>query len=463
MLTYFFNDIGSECLYEHLCKCLKKDIGLGNIAVGERLPSKRGFAKNLNISTITVENAYSRLIDEGYIYSIPKKGYFVADLKIPAATKKKNGRICDSPSCENIKTDLADNHTNPETFPFSVWAKIMREVMANLPVKLMTNSPAEGVPELRQEIALTLKKFRGMNVSPDNIIVGAGTDHLYRLIIELLGYDLTYAVEDPGYKKLSRIYKGANAKCVFIPMDEKGINAESLRNSGAQVVHISPTHHFPTGIVTPISRRYELLGWAAGDDSRFIIEDDFDSEFRMTGTPIPSLQSIDVLDKVIYMNTFTKSLASTIRVSYMVLSDSLMEKFRREMSIYSNTVSTFEQYTLAEFLRGGYFETHINRMRKYYRTLRDSLLTAIAKSSLRKHVTISEENSGLHFLMHLNTDEADSAISERAQKFGIKLTFLSEYYHEPSTECEHTLVINYSGLKTENVEETVTDMENVLF
>lgn len=458
MLTYFFNDIGSDSLYEHLYKCIKNDIEQGILKAGDKLPSKRSFAKNLNISTITVENAYSQLISEGYIYSIAKKGYYVAEIDGDFAKSQENEhkRLFDNKeSNQDFSINFAGNHTNPDTFPFSIWTKLMREVMTDLPNSLMKTSCASGIYKLREEIAKHLKKFRGMNVSADNIIIGAGTDYLYRLIIELLGYDKSYSLEDPGYKKLYRIYKGANVKCNFIPINKNGIIVDKLRESKADIVHISPSHHFPSGITTPISRRYEIIGWAAANKNRYIIEDDFDSEFRMTGKPIPSLQSIDVIEKVIYMNTFTKSLASTIRISYMVLPPHLTKKFQEKMNFYSCTVSNFEQYTLLRFLKDGYFERHINRMRKYYRSLRDMLLSEIEKSSLSKISTITEENSGLHFLMKIKTELSDEKIREIAIKNNIKLSLLSEFYQNPTEECKSTLVINYSGIKPEAIEKSV--------
>ena len=221
------------------------------------------------------------------------------------------------------------------------------------------------------------------------------------------------------------------------------------------MLHISPSHHFPTGIVTPVSRRYELLAWAAESPERYIIEDDYDSEFRFSGRPIPSLQSIDNLDKVIYINTFSKSLTSTIRISYMVLPKELMELYRRELSFYSCTVSNFEQYTLASFINQGYFEKHINRMRNYYRAQRDRVMTAIKNHPLYGKVDIKEEDSGLHFLMSVETDLRDEELTENAKAKGVKLTCLSHYYNNKATASQHTLLINYSGITKDKVDEAV--------
>ncbi len=458
MLTYSFSDIGSDTLYEHLYKCIKNDIIQGHLAAGEKLPSKRNFAKNLNISTITVENAYAQLISEGYLYTIPKKGYFVSDLSnivrdVPVINSENFTVL--TTTTQKYFADFLSNQTNPDNFPFSIWAKLMREIITERSESLMMNSPSGGIMELRLAIAKHLKQFRNITVSPEQIIIGAGTEYLYGLLIQLLGHDKIYAVEDPGYKKIYKIYKSNGVDCVYIPVEKQGIDVTVLEDSNADIVHISPSHHFPTGIITPISRRYELLGWAAKKDSRYIIEDDYDCEFRLMGKPIPSLQSIDAMEKVIYMNTFTKSLASTIRISYMVLPKHLLERFYATLGFYSCTVSNFEQYTLATFINEGYYEKHINRMRNYYRKQRDYLLTCIKNSPLSSLVTIMEEDSGLHFLMKINTDLSDEELIHSAMQNGIRISCLSQYYYDSESAPDHIIIMNYSAIEQSKIEEAV--------
>lgn len=457
MLTYSFENIGSDCLYEYLYKCIKNDIIHGNLAPGTKLPSKRSFAKNLNISTITVENAYGQLVSEGYLHAIPKKGYFVADLTniVKGTPSLSSENIQIAADKTHYFADFTSNQTSPDNFPFSIWAKLTREIMASRSAELMTNSPCGGILELRRAIAEHLKQFRGMTVLPEQIIVGAGTEYLYGLLIQLLGRDRIYAVEDPGYQKVAQIYKSNNVICHHIPIDENGIRISALEDSHADIMHISPSHHYPTGIITPISRRYELLGWAAKSDSRYIIEDDYDCEFRLMGKPIPSLQSIDVSEKVIYMNTFTKSLASTIRISYVVLPKHLIERYYAKLYFYSCTVSNFEQYTLATFLNEGYFEKHINRMRNFYRTLRDMLLEYIKNSPLSSRVSISEEDSGLHFLMYVDTTRSDEELIRAAASRGIRITCLSQYYHGETVADSHAIVMNYSGVDPKTIPEAL--------
>jgi GntR family transcriptional regulator/MocR family aminotransferase len=467
MLTYSFENIGSESLYEHLYKCIRTDILSGSLQPDYKLPSKRTFSKNLGVSTITVENAYAQLMAEGYIYSLPKKGYYVSDIATFSPAVKKTATMPEKNFSKNSqpapeKMDFSTNHTSAENFPFYTWAKLMKDVMADSGKQLLVPSPAAGIYKLRQAIAQHLYDFRGMNVSPEQIIVGAGTEYLYSLLIQLLGRDKTFAVEDPGYSKIRLIYESNNVRCMCVPLDNDGIKISALNECNADILHLSPSHHYPTGIVTPISRRYELLGWASKSDSRYIIEDDYDSEFRLLGKPIPSLQSIDVLDKVIYMNTFTKSLTPTIRISYMVLPMPLMEKFNRQLNFYSCTVSNFEQFTLARFINEGHFEKHINRMRIFYRNQRDLLIDTIKKSPVSKHVTIQEKDAGLHFLMQIKTDMTDSELIKKAEEAGLKVTCLSQYYYNASIAVNHTLVINYSALEPEMIPTAVKMLTEIL-
>lgn len=458
MLTYSFENKGNLSLYEYLYKQIKEDIINRKLRSGDKLPSKRAFAKHLNISTITVENAYAQLMAEGYIYSVAKSGYYVSDITPSEnryADKAMRISVTNAQSKAKYKADFVSNAAANENFPFSTWAKVMRETLSDKADKLMINSPSVGVAELRNAIADYLFQFRGMNVDPERIIIGAGTEYLYGIIIQLLGFDKKYAVEDPGYRKISEIYKANRVNCVHIPLDKSGINISRLEKSGADVLHISPSHHFPTGIVTPVSRRYELLSWAAESDSRYIIEDDYDSEFRLSGKPIPPLQSIDAQDKVIYINTFSKSLTSTIRISYMILPEGLMKVYKENLSFYSCTVSTFEQYTLAAFISKGYFEKHINRMRNFYRSQRDVIMSCIKKQPHFDRVKIREEHSGLHFILSVDTEVSDSELVARAAQKEIKISCLSGYYHKTPKNSDRSIIINYSAIASADIETAI--------
>ena len=452
MLTYELKKAPGLPLYESLYRCIRQDIRSGKLKAGEKLPSKRALAANLEVSKVTVEGAYNQLLAEGYIRSREKAGYFVEAID-PVS--------CDTPSempPPAEKKPMIDLVSNvPARFPFSVWSRLQREVMLDLGEKLLLPLPNQGLWELRQAIASHLAQFRGMQVSPSCVLIGAGTDFLYNLLIQLLGRDKCYAVEEPGYGKIRKIYAAGGVKCVSALMDEKGVIPAALAN--AQVLHFSPSHHFPTGAVTPLSRRQALLAWAEETNDRFIIEDDYDSEFRFHSRPLAAMQSLDSSGKVIYMNTFSKTLAPSIRISYMILPPALMARFQETLGFYSCTVPSFEQYTLARFLTEGYFEKHINRMRKFYKARRNRLLSAIAASPLGKHLTILEENAGLHFLLQVDTQLSDNNLVRRCEKAGIRIRSLGSYYHDGAAKQDtHCLVANYSGLD----ETALSALESIL-
>lgn len=448
MLTYVFDNSDTP-LYEQVYKHIKSDIISGILSPGEKLPSKRSFARNNGISTITIQNAYDQLISEGYVFTVPKKGYYVANInemsRVPAGTSiKLDINIPEKPA--KFRFDLSNNKINPDNFPFSIWAKLLRETMSERSRELMEVSPTGGIYELRAAIADYLKSFRGMLVDPDQIVIGAGTEYLYGLLIQILGKNKKYCIENPGYKKLAQIYKQYHIECGFADIDDSGISVDSLHKSGADIAHISPNHHFPTGITMPANRRYEVLAWANEEAGRYIIEDDYDSEFRANGKPLPTLFSIDACEKVIYMNTFSKSLTPTIRISYMILPVHLANIFYSRLSFYSCTVSNFEQYTLASFINRGYFEKHINRMRLYYIRQRKRLISCIENSSLKDKCEIIENKSGLHFLLRLRTDIPDEVLKEKMKESGIKIQSLSEFYLSDEGAKEHYFIINYSNI-----------------
>ncbi len=457
MLTYNFTNKGSDSLYEYLYKCIKNDILQGNLGINEKLPSKRSFAKNLGIGVITVENAYEQLMAEGYIYSIPKKGFYVTDLSEMEIKPSVTSKCVQIPSVKknSYLADFTSNQTDSEIFPFSIWSKTMRELLNENQEQLMINPPCDGIMELRQSIADHLHAFRAMSVKPEQIIVGAGTEYLYGLLIQLLGNDKIYGIENPGYPKISKIYESLHVSYSAIDIDEAGVCIDSLEEHQINIMHLSPSHHFPTGIVTPISRRYELLGWAAKDADRYIIEDDYDSELRLNGKPIPTLQSIDVSDKVIYMNTFTKTLSSTVRISYMVLPSSLADEFYRKLSFYSCTVSNFEQYVLARFMQSGSFEKHLNRLRNYYQNKRDAILAVFKRTPLDRYITVKEEDSVVHFMIKIDTKKNENDFIVDAKAHGIKLAPLSKYFinDENKIDRENTYVINYSSIDLKKIEE----------
>ena len=445
MLTYALTKTGGISLYEQLYRRVKDDILTGRLATGEKLPSKRALAAHLEVSVITVKNAYEQLMAEGYIYGMEKKGYYVSPVQRPLTAPAHRQEA--APPAEHVwEMDLVTNSIAAEDFPFTVWARLMRQTILEQGTGLLRPMPPQGAPELRRAIAAYLRQFRGMTVDEEQIIIGAGTEQLYNMLVQLLGRDKRYAVEDPGYGKIARIYRSNQAEVVSVPLDGAGLSVSALDEAGADVVHISPSHHYPTGIVMPIARRQELLRWAAQGDDRFILEDDYDSEFRFVGRPIPTLFSVDEAGRVIYLNTFSKTIAPSIRISYMVLPHRLLAAFREKLGFYASTVSGFEQYTLARFMAEGYYEKHLNRMRKRYHQKRDAVIACIRGGPLAERARITEEDAGLHFLMTLDTTLPDGVLRRRAAQRGVRLAMLSEYYNDPDDAPPHVLVVNYSGI-----------------
>ena len=454
MLTYELKKSPGVPFYEALYRCIREDILSGVLKPGEKLPSKRALAQNLEVSKITVEAAYNQLLAEGFIASREKVGYFVESVEHHAAHRPAI-QPEPQPEKQSFLLDLTANGT--EHFPFSVWSRLQREVMLDYGEKLLLPLPNQGIPELRQAIADHLAAFRGMHVDPNNILIGAGTDFLYNLLIQLLGRDKIYAVEEPGYGKIRKIYAAGGVDCISAPMDDKGVIPGGLGQ--AEVLHCSPSHHFPSGLVTPVSRRRELLNWAR--EGRWIIEDDYDSEFRFDAHPKPAMQTMDGGSRVIYMNTFSKSLAPSIRISYMVLPGDLMTQFRRRLGFYSCTVPSFEQYTLARFLSRGHFEKHINRMRKFYRQRRNTVVSLLENCAFSESLTILEQDAGLHFLLQVKTPLTDRQLTEALAGAGIRIRALSEYYHD-SRQDLHSLVVNYSGIREEDLQRALEALAKIM-
>lgn len=447
MLTYYFPADHKVAMYEYLYKCIKKDIIEHKLSAHEKLPSKRAFAKHLQVSLITIENAYNQLLIEGYIYSIEKRGYFVNEITYPDIPDIKPIPHFE-PKPEHFFIDLKTNSVSPDNFPFSTWSKLTRQILTTQDPILLTRAPQNGCLSLREAISNHLYAFSGMSVSPDQIVIGAGTEYLYNLVIQLLGRHHTYALENPGHRSIAKVYQLNNLNYHYIPLDQSGLKTSDLYKSQAKIVHISPAHHYPTGITMPIKRRLEILQWA-NDRHAYIIEDDYDSEFRLRGKPFSCLFQIDQNERVIYINTFSKTLAPSFRISYMVLPSHLVSLYYQNLGFYSCSVSNFEQIILAEFMKQGYFEKHINRMRNYYKTIRDEFLKQLKYSSIYPHIEITEENAGLHFLMHYHNSKSDEDIIKKAKSIGLHITTLSQFYNQPFHS--QTLVINYSGLSMKQI------------
>ena len=345
--------------YLQLYESLRERITQGVWAYGERLPSRRETAREERLSVITVEHSYELLCQEGYIEARPRSGYYVmyrpldgfAQVSPPAARPAPPARY-------------AAGQEN--SFPFSVLARTMRRVMTEYGEALLSKSPNTGCDALRQAVARYLARNRGMNAAPEQIVIGSGAEYLYGLVVEMLGRDRVYAIESPSYEKIEQVYRAKGVQCDLLPLAHDGIRSDALAATGASVLHITPYRSFPSGVTASASKRREYIHWAA-EGERFIVEDDFESEFSLLRKPEETVFSQSKKENVIYLNTFTRTVSPAIRVGYMVLPVRLIPLFSRTVGFYSCTVPAFEQYVLAELMDNGDFERHINRIRRVER------------------------------------------------------------------------------------------------
>ena len=455
MRTYALNAAEKRPLYEQLYSAIKDDILQGRIGGGEKLPSKRALAEHLNISCITVENAYAQLLAEGYLSSRPRSGYYAQSLQTLPIMTSAAVVIPEQPP--------AAPSASAEHFPFSVWTKLMRGVLLDKREQLLQPVPNLGLYELRRAIAGMLLRSRGLAADPACIVIGAGAEYLYNILIQLLGRDRVYGLEDPGHRKVAYVYEANGVKSVPVELDENGVSIQALQRSGAAVMHLSPGHQYPTGIVMPIWRRRQLMGWLAEKEDRWLIEDDYDSEFRFGGRPVATMFSMDDVGRVIYMNTFSKTLSPSLRISYMILPKPLMERYQQLLGFYSCTVPSFEQLTLARFLDEGYFEKHVSRMRRHYRVLRDGFLQLLERSAYAHKICVQGIDAGLHMLLQLETSLSDEEVEARLGTVGVRAAALARYKQDPASgKRQGCMVVSYSDLEEQQLPQLVKLLEELV-
>lgn len=429
-------------LYERIYRALKADILTGTLKIGDRLPSKRALAEELDVSLITVANAYEQLIAEGYVRAEQRSGYYV---------QYSGGVVELNPLPEPIYEERPPEDESAETsgvFPFSVWTRLMRRVILEKGTALLQPVQNGGAYELRSAISGYLYRARGLYQPPERIIIGSGAEYMYNLLIQLLGREKRYASENPGFPKLPKIYALNDVDFEPISLDEYGVNVSELREKRVDIAHISPAHHFPTGIVMPISRRLELARWAM-DGGKFIIEDEYDSEFRWSGKPLPALFGQGAEGRIIYINTFSQTIAPSVRISYMCLPKELYEQWRQCLGFYACSVPVFEQFTLAKFIADGYFERHLSRVKKYFRCIRELVIQLLERFD---GVEITESNVGLHFTARIFED-SEKIVSE-CEQYGIKITPITQYYVDNSLipdEMNKLFVVNFASANEERL------------
>lgn len=443
-------------LYEQLYRHIVAEIRDGKIAAGERLPSKKALAAHLKVSQTTVETAYGMLVAEGYVVSRPRSGFYackVERLSPPIAPLRiAPPALAADPT---YRYSFGTSGVDTKSFPYATWAKLTRETVYQHPDLLQIGSN-QGDEALREVLAKYLHEYRAVRCDARQIVVGAGVEYLLDMLCQLLDPDCQIAVENPCYPKAHTIFANNSKVVLPIGVDRGGMRVDTLVGTEAACAYVTPSHQFPTGAVIPAGRRTQLLNWAAQVPDRYIIEDDYDSEFRYSGKPIPSLQGLDQHGRVVYLSTFSRSIAPSIRIAYMVLPPALLERYRQRFGRYRCTVSRFEQHVLARFIEGGHLARHLNRMRTLYRRRKDSLLHSLGLHFPASSYTVSGTQTGLHLMLQIHTGQPGAALLAAAVRAGVRITTLSDYLIAPEPRLPSaSFVLGYCGMEPDEIDAAI--------
>lgn len=450
-------------LYEKIYEYIKKEIVEGKMTRGEKLPSTRRLSENLAVSRSTVEMAYDQLLAEGYIKAEPCRGFFVCDITELYRLKRQSDmpKACESrKKAEKWMVDFSPYAIDTDNFPYNIWRKINKNILLDDREELLLSGNGQGEYELRSAIAVYLHQARGVNCSPEDIIIGAGNEYLEILLAQLLGREKIILMENPGYPKAYRTFLNMGYTVKTVPVAEGGLTLENVSRENPDLIYMMPSHQFPMGTVMPLKQRLELLRWASEAENRYLIEDDHDSEFRYRGKPIPSLQSIDRYGRVVYLGTFSKSIAPSLRISYMVLPPRLMEKYHSECDFYSTTVPRMQQEVLREFIEEGHFERHLNKMRGIYRNRHDYLLGELKKCSWVKK--ISGDYAGLHLLVQVDTALTEKELCRLAAEKGVRILGISKFLFPELPNADSIVLLGYGKLSEQKVRQGLELLSAVL-
>ncbi len=439
-------------LYEQIYSFIKHDIQSGRIACGEKLPSTRALAKHLEVSRSTAALAYEQLLSEGFIESVPCRGFFAAQIEElyhlrPAKAKEEKEKA----DGKAYRYDFTPNGVDLTGFPYNVWRKLSRDILMDDRTELFRSGDSRGEYGFRNAVCNYLYQARGVNCTPGQVIIGAGSDYLFMLLSMILGTDHKIAFEDPTYKQAYRLAQSLSYETVPVTMDKSGMEVTRLSGTDADIAYVTPSHQYPTGIVMPMKRRLELLKWAGEKDGRYIVEDDYDSEFRYKGKPIPALQGYDRMEKVIYLGTFSKSIAPAIRLSYMVLPNPLLRIYQERHRFVNSTVSKVDQMIVQRFLEDGYYERHLNKMRALYKNRHDTLSDALRP--LSGICRVFGEHAGVHLLLAFENGKTEEELILRAKERGIKVYGLSDYRILKDPAARPTVLLGYANLAEEQIKD----------
>ena len=437
---------GKTPLYDQLYRHIAGAIQSGALSPGAKLPSKRRMCALAGVSMSTVETAYSLLAAEGYVLARPRSGYVCAHLLPPAPeVPALSPDPAPAPPPSRWAFDCSTSAVDTSVFPFSSWARITKEAVYENPGLLQRGHPQGDLP-LRAALAELLAQYRGVRCSPEQIVVGAGADHLLSLLLQLLPEHRAVALEDPGYPAAYAAAALHGRRAVPIPVDGEGMCPDALADSGAGMAYVTPSHQFPLGVSMPAGRRSRLLHWAASAPDRWIIEDDYDSEFRWSSRPIPAMQGMDRAGRVVYLGTFSRSIAPAIRAAYLILPPGLLERYRNTFSHGACAVSRFEQESLRRFLTQGLYGRHLRRTGNLYR--KKCALFAGALSAI-PGASVSGAEAGLHFLLTLPR-YSEEELTARAAEKSVRVYPLSRYCHTVPPKPS-TVVLGFAGLSEDQL------------
>ena len=433
-------------LYQQLYQQLRREIESGGLAPGEKLPSKRKLSEQLGISINTVEGAYIQLEAEGFIAAAPRRGFFVLETgQLPHSDPPPEVPLPQAPPEPEYRVDFSPSGMARDQFPFNTWRRLLKNCWSEYDRHLLLRTEQQGDPGLRAQVAAYLYRARGVRCSPEQIVIGAGSDNLLFMLSYILPDAFALAVENPLYNHAHALFSRLGHGLSTVPVEPGGICLSALPDRDQVLVYTTPSHQYPLGFAMPIGQRTALLRWSSQGTQRYIIEDDYDSEFRYSSRPIPSLQSIDSGGRVIYLGTFSRSVAPALRISYMVLPPELLARFRQEYRGYSSTVSGFEQAVLREFMASGHFETHVNRMRIYYRARRQCLVDALWP--VRPMLDILGEPAGHHLTLRVKNGMDEAALTASAARCGVRVYPVSPYFlGDVFPEYRSTVLLGFGGL-----------------
>lgn len=452
MLPFAIKTDSKTPLYHQLYSFIKSQIQSGKIAVDTKLPSKRKLSSYLKISQNTIQTAYGQLIEEGYVFPLERKGFYVnkIDNLIKLDAPKEFGVPDPSGGGDGERYDFSYHGVDLQTFPFTVWRKLYRDVLNEYDKELLKLADSQGLYGLRKAIASYLYQSRGVNCSAEQLIVSSGTEYLFQILIQLFDEQSVFGIENPGYEKLNQLFAGNRANFRPILIDGKGMIPDEIKKSCSNILCITPAHQFPTGEIMPISRRVQILNWANKKDGRYIIEDDYDSEFKYSGKPVPALQGLDSNDKVIYMGAFSKSLSPAVRVSYMILPPHLMKKYMQKLSYIICPVPVTEQKALSRFIEEGYFERHLNKMRNVYKKKRETLVEAMKNQGGALEIRGAE--AGLQLLVTADNGMTEEQLVQSALQTGVRVYGVSNYYFDKTApDRPATVLIGYAAMSEEEI------------